>query len=991
MRTRIVASLLVTSATLAAILIASWDPADSNKAVQPKHNVTPIGRQMTDKQRQLPAKAMRLLEANFPNYRLPLDQDRLCDQTRAAIESDNHEQFDQLFNAGVDVNWRESVHLPLLFVAIRENRPAMVKKLIAHGAEVSIDRDLGYPHNHRAVNAWGQTPLYFAARLGHLEIVKMLVRAGADVDSKNRSGKSPIIAAVEAADVDVFHWLLEQGASPDFGRQFYADRFLNQESVTNDTELATELPISQPNERPVATLLELANRTGNQQIIDELRRRHKDWLTNQDQPSTVPMYAAVLRGDTATVRELIARGELPTHIEHDWNLLHFAAKNGAAEICTLLIDAGIDPNDLTGGQGPIPPLQLAVQSGSVATFNALVDHGANFVRDETLVRVAVSSRKPEMIEHLIGQGDLPTDPQLLVTFLSTAMPGKLVKPGSEQSAIDLKIAKRLIDRIGISSQDQTKTLARIAAERGRVDLFQLIVENGNVSFSDPLLRIAIASGNVQLCRIMIAKGAKLIPDTKTDSMLLRQVMASHRDPELTDLMFELGIEKVYPNQLDNSGGYASFHEYGHPLYHAALVGDNDYCRYLIRNFPASELWQPLHDEPYEYDPDIEYFQQGNTPLFAAVFGDHWTTVQLFLTHRFPNSAGEELLDIDAANAIGATALHEAVNYGAPRSVQLLLASGASALLHRDHGEHGDGNTPLHLAIHNRMAPHTSPHGRIEPDAPRIFPMLASVAESQNPGWLEVTNRRRQTILHQHAYAGHLQICQSLVRLGANLNALDQDNATPLHLAIRGNSPHHPKRDQDQRFQLCKFLAENGTELRQVDAPPYLTYFAAAATNHLFEFCDYLTEQGIEPDVERYAGPMLCAAAGQSQPALLLMLLDKGATLDATDYQQKTALHHAVEARDLSMCKLLIDRGTNVNAQDRDGRTPLFSVFDRFAVHVERFIVADPEATEKQLLPILRLLLDSGADVSIRNTDNKTVLDAYPPMPQAFRTMIETSL
>ncbi|CAN0527777.1 unnamed protein product, partial [Ectocarpus sp. 12 AP-2014] len=43
-----------------------------------------------------------------------------------------------------------------------------------------------------ATGAQGATPLHFAAEKGHLEVVKVLMHAGADVNSRMPSGETPL-------------------------------------------------------------------------------------------------------------------------------------------------------------------------------------------------------------------------------------------------------------------------------------------------------------------------------------------------------------------------------------------------------------------------------------------------------------------------------------------------------------------------------------------------------------------------------------------------------------------------------------------------------------------------------------------------------------------------------------------------------------------------------------------------------------------------------
>ena len=59
----------------------------------------------------------------------------------------------------------------------------------------------------------GSTPLSTAAFFGRLEIVKLLVKKGANINGKNRDGGTPLHAAAFMCRTDVVEFLLERGAS----------------------------------------------------------------------------------------------------------------------------------------------------------------------------------------------------------------------------------------------------------------------------------------------------------------------------------------------------------------------------------------------------------------------------------------------------------------------------------------------------------------------------------------------------------------------------------------------------------------------------------------------------------------------------------------------------------------------------------------------------------------------------------------------------------
>jgi ankyrin repeat protein/truncated hemoglobin YjbI len=90
-----------------------------------------------------------------------------------------------------------------------------------------------------------------------------------------------------------------------------------------------------------------------------------------------------------------------------------------------------------------------------------------------------------------------------------------------------------------------------------------------------------------------------------------------------------------------------------------------------------------------------------------------------------------------------------------------------------------------------------------------------------------------------------------------------------------------------------------------------------------------------------------------------VLLDYGASLDDRGRYGVTALHYAVRGGKLPLIKLLLQRGADVNALDGDSLTPL--------VHLSKTrSKADP-------IPVLEALTASGADVNARDQNQGTLL------------------
>jgi len=129
---------------------------------------------------------------------------------------------EQLVKAGAKVNVREKTRdqTPLMW-AVDAKSPAIVDFLIKHKAEVDV---------RAAVNDWGNqitsepraqyrpsgglTSLLYATRSGCLECVKLLLKAGADINRPTPDGVTPLMNAIDNLRYEVAGYLLDQGANP---------------------------------------------------------------------------------------------------------------------------------------------------------------------------------------------------------------------------------------------------------------------------------------------------------------------------------------------------------------------------------------------------------------------------------------------------------------------------------------------------------------------------------------------------------------------------------------------------------------------------------------------------------------------------------------------------------------------------------------------------------------------------------------------------------
>jgi tankyrase len=96
-----------------------------------------------------------------------------------------------LFKADADVNAADKNGVTALHHAVRFRSPIAVRTLIEHGANVNqVCRRSGSTPLHRAVTTTG-TPGTAGKRPEAVEIIHLLIAAGADPSIANKSGKKP--------------------------------------------------------------------------------------------------------------------------------------------------------------------------------------------------------------------------------------------------------------------------------------------------------------------------------------------------------------------------------------------------------------------------------------------------------------------------------------------------------------------------------------------------------------------------------------------------------------------------------------------------------------------------------------------------------------------------------------------------------------------------------------------------------------------------------
>jgi ankyrin repeat protein len=119
------------------------------------------------------------------------------------IEENNFVGLQELLAAG-GIFWKDDCGRTLLHYAALHNNVEVVRLLIENGADIN------------ARDKWKDTPLHYALPLfeGGLEAARLLIEAGADVSAQGRYGDTPLHHVVLEGYIDIARMLIERGADP---------------------------------------------------------------------------------------------------------------------------------------------------------------------------------------------------------------------------------------------------------------------------------------------------------------------------------------------------------------------------------------------------------------------------------------------------------------------------------------------------------------------------------------------------------------------------------------------------------------------------------------------------------------------------------------------------------------------------------------------------------------------------------------------------------
>jgi ankyrin repeat protein len=215
---------------------------------------------------------------------------------------------------------------------------------------------------------------------------------------------------------------------------------------------------------------------------------------------------------------------------------------------------------------------------------------------------------------------------------------------------------------------------------------------------------------------------------------------------------------------------------------------------------------------------------------------------------------------------------------------------------------------------------------------------------------------------------YYEVAEILLEHGADIDSCNEKGRTPLHMACDG--------DIGLETDVARLLLERGANVNAPDNNLDTPLLMAVRELHV-EVAQILLENGAEPNVKNKDGKtslhLFPAYDGNryyiesKRLRFASLVLQRGTDVNAQDKYHATPLHVTMKQGLNKMAQILLEHGAEPNAANKYGQTPLHLAFQ-----FEPQFHGESDA-EIIIAGATHLLLQCGADVNAHDRDHKTPL------------------
>ncbi|KAK8741276.1 hypothetical protein OTU49_002592, partial [Cherax quadricarinatus] len=687
------------------------------------------------------------------------------------------------------------------------------------------------------------------------------------------------------------------------------------------------------------------------------------------------LFEACRNGDLVRVKKLVTAQNVNARdtAGRKSSPLHFAAGFGRRDVVEHLLNLGaaVGARD----DGGLIPLHNACSFGHAEVVSLLLKHGADpNARDNwnyTPLHEAASKSKFDVCivllqngaDHTIRNTDGKTALDLADTYARSVLTGEYKKEelleaaraGNEDRLLTLLTPLNVNCH---ASDGRKSTPLHLAAGYNRTEIVTILLQHGaDVHAKDKgglvPLHNACSYGHFEVTELLIKHGANVNAmdlwqftplheaASKSRVEVCSLLLAHGADPTLLNCHSKSAIDVAPSRELQERLTY----EYkGHSLLEACRQAD------------AARLKKFL-------SPDVVNFKHpytGNTPLHCAVGstgGKRRSVVEAllrkgaplqeknkeFLTplHLSADKGHYEIMElllkhgskVNALDGLGQTALHRCGKEGDVQACRVLLQFGIDPTIISLQGYTATqvATDPVQRLLHGPGV--DSEQQLLEASKSGDIECVRRILTSQ-PHLVNVRDLdgRHSTPLHFAAGYNRVPIVEYLLQHGADVHAKDKGGLVPLHNAC---SYGH--------YEVTELLVRHGASVNVADLWKFTPLHEAAAKGK-YDIVKLLLKHGADVNRKNRDGHTALDLVKESDQDVADLLRGDAALLDAakkgnlarvqkllnpdnincrdSQGRNSTPLHLAAGYNNLEVAEYLLENGADVNAQDKEGQTPL---------------------------------------------------------------------
>lgn len=403
-----------------------------------------------------------------------------------------------------------------------------------------------------------ELPLHTAAEEGYLEIVRLLLEAGANVEGHEEDGWTALMDASSAGHLSIVQLLVEQGADVNAWSQGETSLMLAARGVHREVYEFLYPLVSDE-------IRAIGDRDAEQEMSKTIRRRAREENKDVEKLVDLAMY-----GNLKQVQQLIANGvDVNAIAACNRTALSLAIQGGKIPVIQALLDAGADPNlpdETDDGLAAASPLMQAASTFFATNrgdmVRLLIQSGANLNQQDSEGRTALM--------HALGYSDM----DVIETLIKAGVDLDIQDNEGNTALMQVELSKstKLVDLLkqaGASHKGLKEVELLQAIERGDTDRVKVLLQeklNLNARLGQiTMLCQAAREGHLEIAKLLIEAGADVNQRASEGHFNPLLYAAYYGNLELVGILLEAGADvNVRVTDYFNPLEYAELGKYeGH--------------------------------------------------------------------------------------------------------------------------------------------------------------------------------------------------------------------------------------------------------------------------------------------------------------------------------------------------------------------------------------------------------------------------------------------